>query len=60
MYTTKRTVADTSYAEALNELRAAVPSLHAIAHCADAAEPEVVIYTTPWCTYCRSATALLR
>ena len=59
MYAKKRTIADTPYAEALNELRAAVSGLRAIAHRADAAEPEVVIYTTPWCPYCRSTAALL-
>jgi hypothetical protein len=32
MYAKKSTIADTSYEEALNELRAVVPSLHAIAH----------------------------
>jgi hypothetical protein len=35
-----------------------VASLHAIAHRADAAEPEVVIYTT-WWPYSRCAKALL-
>jgi hypothetical protein len=58
MYAKKSTIADTSYEEALNELRAVVPSLHAIAHRADAAEPEVVIYTT-WWPYSRCAKALL-
>jgi len=35
MYAKKTTIADTPYEEALNELRAAVPGLQAIAHPAD-------------------------
>ena len=57
MYAKKRTITDTPYEESLNGLLAAEPSLDANAHRADAVASEVVIYTIPWCPYCRSAKA---
>jgi|tagenome__1003787_1003787.scaffolds.fasta_scaffold11523869_1 hypothetical protein len=36
MYPKQRTIADTRWEEALNEVRAAAPGLRAVVHCADA------------------------